>query len=111
MSPELYSYLTYLFGQQCGVNADWQNYAWMLSSGLPNQTNGALYLLENEEDNSFVIIRQLFDSEDEASTEDIINFEDEAALRAWLKTRRATLIEKDGQIFPNLCPKSAPSIP
>ena len=85
MTDELFDHLTALFGKHCGVNADWENYAWLMSSGrIPNRTNGAHYLVEN--DDSFAIVQQIIDDE-EGSTEtiEIFEFADEMALRQWLK--------------------------
>lgn len=36
--------------QPCGLNADWSVTAYMLSPGTPNTTQGAYYLIEDEDD-------------------------------------------------------------
>jgi hypothetical protein len=85
MTNELFNHLTELFGSHCGINADWENYAWLISAdSIPNSTNGAHYLIEN--DDSFAIVMQIID-EEEGTTEtmEIFEFSDEMALRQWLK--------------------------
>ena len=85
MTNELFDHLTTLFGKHCGVNADWENYAWLMSSGsIPNRTSGAHYLVEN--DDSFAIVQQIVDEEEGLTeTMEIFEFADEMALRQWLK--------------------------
>jgi hypothetical protein len=85
MNDKLFDHLTELFGKHCGINANWKDCAWLISAdSIPNQTNGAHYLIEN--DDSFAIVMQIID-DDEGLTETMVIFEfsDEMALRQWLK--------------------------
>jgi len=85
MTNELFNHLTALFGNHCGVNADWESYAWCITDGCrKNLTSGAHYLVEN--DDSFAIVQQIVDDEEGLTeTMEIFEFADDMALRKWLK--------------------------
>lgn len=61
MHDKLYNLITRLLGPHCGLNADWISCAWLLTPNVTaNRTNGALYLVDDE-DGNLSIYQQIID--------------------------------------------------
>ncbi len=73
----------------CGLNADWSSCAWHLAIGRTNITDGGLYLLDDEEGNTYSIVKRNF-GEDGSSTDIVRSLPIRDCLAAYLALPAAT---------------------